>query len=241
MHARALRRSRVYRRPVEMIFWRYALGRGTYPATVQLRIPHAGNVDIQIRSHFDLLTVQEIFLWQCYPCDGDEAVILDLGANIGASMIYFLAGAPRARVVGVEPLDGNFAQARLNLDRYGDRAKLINAAVMNYDGSVELGVEDTGRYSGIGLSSERTEIVRCIDVNALIDETVQSYGRIDLMKVDVEGAEGPILRGVTEAGYAAIGRIAVEGEDIPYSRLEDVGFKHRKHASGVHWFGRKQT
>lgn len=237
MHFRALRRAFVYEHPVRTLLWRYILGRGRYPTTVRIH-SLGSNLDIGIRSHYDLLTVQEVFLWECYPCKGDERLILDLGANIGVSMLYFLSRAPNCEVIGVEPLQYNYTQAELNLEPYSDRVRMINAAVMNYSGTVDLGVEATGRYSGIAFTGGQVQTVECLHINSLVHEALATNSRINLVKVDVEGAEGPILRGLSDELFERIDALAIEGEDIPFERMVDLGFLHHRHASGVHWFQR---
>lgn len=238
MHLRALRRARVYQQPVRCLLWRYVLGHGSYPATVRLRTRPGVILDVGIRSHYDLLTVQEVFLWECYPCRGDERLVLDLGANIGISMLYFLTQASACQVIGVEPLERNSAQAAVNLAPYSHRSRVINAAVMDYDGAVDLGVEETGRYSGIAFNGGEVQTVKCVDINALVREALTASSRIDLVKIDVEGAEGAILRGLNDRLYEHIDAIAVEGEDVPFEHLANLGFQHSLHQSGVHWFSR---
>lgn len=239
LHYRSLLRACVvYRRPLDLLVRRYVCGGGAYPGVARLRAPGGTPLDIEIRSHYDVLTVQEIFVWRCYPCTGQERVIVDLGANIGVSMLYFLTHAPLAQVIGIEPMNGNAQSARRNLSKFTARSTLTEAAVMDYDGEVTFLTEPTGRYSGVARREGTPMTYHCVDINRLLDETAQRHGRIDLMKIDIEGAEGVVLSAMTDEAYSSIDRIAVEGDDFPLQRLAAAGFQHTVHRSGVHWFQR---
>ena len=115
---------------------------------------------------------------------------------------------------------------------------LLNCAAMDFTGEVVLNVEPSGRYSGIGLATGTPRSVRSLDINDIVSMTVEQHGQIDLLKVDVEGAEGPILRGITDSALGSVRHIAVEGRDIPIGRLIAAGFSSIRHRSGVYWFCR---
>ena len=60
--------------------------------------------------------------------------IVDLGANVGYTAAFLASRFPDARVCGVEMDPANAALARQNTRCYGDRVKIIEAAVWSYDG-----------------------------------------------------------------------------------------------------------
>lgn len=233
----SLARACVYINPVDSLFRRYVLGGGEYPATVGLRTP-AGVLRVRLRSTYDMLTVHEIFAWRCYPCTGNERVILDLGANIGISMLYFLSHAPDAFVIGVEPLGGNLATAEINLRSFHSRFELKSGAVMNYEGTVEFNVEETGRYSGLASRYGDRCIFHAFDIDELVSEVIERHGIIDLVKVDIEGAEGLVLQAISRKRYESIRGLAIEGDRIPWGLLAEMGYSCTSHMSGVHWFAR---
>ena len=238
-HYRSLGRLTSYVDPLDAFVRRYVLGRGDYPAMVRVRAPGRRTpVELVARSRFDMLTIHEIFVWRCYPAVHDARVVLDLGANAGISMAYFLAVAPRVRVIGVEPLTENSDQAADNLRQFSGRFDLRRAAVMDYEGTVELQVEPSGRYSGIDFRGGAPRTVACVDAERLVQELVDDAGCIDLLKIDIEGAERAVLERLSPQSLARVRTLAVEGEEIPFARLEVAGFAHRVHPSGVHWFSR---
>ena len=238
VHYLSLVRMRTYRHPWTDFVRRYLVDRGTYPAVVEVKDSAGQTCAINVRSRFDVLTIHEIFVWRCYPASGDERAIIDLGSNIGVSMAYFLANAPQATVYGVEPLEENLVLARANTEKYADRAQLVEAAVLDHAGTTSFSVEPTGRYSGVGLDLDETRTVPCIHINELVERVVSEHGQVDLIKVDIEGAEGTVLRAIDPAAFEKIGTIAIEGDEVPHDFLLERGYTHHLHESGVHWYDR---
>lgn len=112
--------------------------------------------------------------------------VVDLGANVGFASLYFLNAFPACRVTAIEPHPAHVAAIRRNL-RLNDlegRLVLHEAAAGNADGRARL----TDRGTGSQLDSAGEIDVPIIDVfGALGSEP------IDLMKIDIEGAEYAIL------------------------------------------------
>ncbi len=63
----------------------------------------------------------------------DPRVIIDLGANIGATMALLATTYPRARIIGVEPDPANAELCRENLGPWGNRCELVEAAAWTSD------------------------------------------------------------------------------------------------------------
>ncbi len=143
----------------------------------------------------DINVLQQVFLSGEYDCAGkepDPRFIVDCGANIGCASVYFLTRYSRARVVAIEADAGACDICRLNLAPFGPRAELIHGAI--WPKAEELVVER-------GQGGDRAEWVfsvrprrECeskeIDAVLLTDLVERSpEGRIDLLKIDIEGAE----------------------------------------------------
>src|SRR5271157_5580768 len=60
---------------------------------------------------------------------GSPRLMIDAGANIGMSSIYFLDRYPSLKVVAIEPDPETFEICRMNLAPYSDRVVLIKGAV----------------------------------------------------------------------------------------------------------------
>jgi FkbM family methyltransferase len=132
--------------------------------------------------------------------------IVDSGANIGQTVLYFSALVPNARVIAYEP--GAFARAWLAegvaANRFGNvsiEATGLGAAC----GFARLAAEGAADRHGSWNKVSSTE-GEPITIATLDDELVRlGIERLDLWKLDMEGYELQALRGA--AGALAAGRI----------------------------------
>lgn len=110
-------------------------------------------------------------------------LVLDCGANIGASALWFAETFPRARVVAVEPDPGNLALLR---DNAVERVEVIAGAVAGRPGEVAL--DDPGG-GGWAMRTRPGQGVRAWS----IDELVAGRGDPFLLKIDIEGFEADLF------------------------------------------------
>ncbi len=123
---------------------------------------------------------------------------IDVGANIG--WFTMLAAKRSARVVAIEPLPSIHAELDANVQRNGmqDRVRLVMAAASD---RVEVVHIHSGPAWNLGKSSmsQRRELGKPGEVAAapvsdlLLPEEV---AQVRLIKIDVEGAEDVVLRGL---------------------------------------------
>lgn len=138
------------------------------------------------------------------------AFIIDGGANIGAASLYLLNRYPTARVVAVEPDPANLELCRLNLAPYGDRVVLIHGAIWKSEGRLTL---ETGRQEWV--SSVRDDPSGSIEAFTMPSLIAKAGGRVDLLKLDIEGGESAIFGPNASEWLPSIRNIAIElhGED----------------------------
>lgn len=75
----------------------------------------------------------------------DLMTIVDCGANIGLASLWFLHHCPYCRVLAIEPEPRNAAMLRRNVAPYGDRVRVIEAAVWTERTGVRLHAPGRGR------------------------------------------------------------------------------------------------
>jgi FkbM family methyltransferase len=209
-HHRALRAAlHRYETPGRDL-WRYLSMRGTYPYRCRLHTP-GGEIVPLLHGPHDMVTVHEVFCSGSYPIDRQATVVVDFGANIGISALYFLTEAPRSRVHVFEGNPALIGRLRGNLTPFGDRVVVNDVAVSTYTGTTAFGVEETGRYGGI-VAPARTETIEvpCRSAAEVLEQVLRDEGRIDLLKIDVEGTEIEILRSIDPAVLDRVDAIAVE-------------------------------
>jgi FkbM family methyltransferase len=189
--------------------WRYLTGRGIYPASALVSTP-GGPRRVHMWTRHDLLTVNEIFFRKDYEVDGRELVIVDFGSNIGLSALYFLTHAPQAKLYLFEPVPFNVERLKAQLADFEHRYVLDQVAVGAIDGEVSFGLEESGRYGGIGKAVGRPVTVPCRSAETVLRQVIAENGRIDLLKIDVEGHEQIILECLSTEVLARIDRIYAE-------------------------------
>ena len=124
----------------------------------------------------------------------EAPVIFDCGANVGIASLYFKRRYPRARIHAFEADDRIAAVLADNLQRNGaPDVEVTRAAVWTYTGTVAFRAEgaDSGAIDSVAAATlpGLPHQVPCVRLRDLI-----AGEAIDLIKLDVEGAEGPLLR-----------------------------------------------
>ena len=166
----------------------------------------------------DLEVFHQIFVQQEYSCvtnSTDICAVLDLGANVGYSSAWFAAEFPDAVVVAVEPDPANAILARRNLLPFGNRVTVIEAAA--WTANVELVLDRSfrdGREWAVTVRHARAgELsgVKAFTIPSLMK--LSGISRIDILKMDVEGAEERLFRQGAEAWLPSVRNLLVELHD----------------------------
>ena len=207
---------------------RYLTGSGHYPYDIQVRTP-VGLASMRLYSHHDLLTVNEIFCREDYFADESLRHVVDVGSNIGISALYFLTRNHESTCVLYEPDPRNIEKLRHNLRGYESRYQLVQSAVSDQSGTVEFGVEPTGRYGGIALKTGRTITVSCLHVNEVLRNAFQTTDHIDVLKIDTEGVEIQTVNAIDATLLPSISAIYLEAR--PSRPLHPHLFKNRQYGS----------
>jgi len=126
-------------------------------------------------------------------------VVLDIGANVGYyTLIYAKLVGEGGKVFAFEPDPDNFALLEKNVEVNGYRnVVLIKKAVANKTGVVRLYLcEDNKGNHRICDAHDARE---SIEVEAIrLDDYFEAYdGKIDFIKIDIEGAEQEALLGAS--------------------------------------------
>jgi FkbM family methyltransferase len=209
--------------------------------TLQLRI-HGCPMPVHVRrGTSDVDLVQTVLRDEEYRLprlrDGfAPRTILDLGANIGLTTLYYAALFPEARIWSVEPSPANLPLLRQNTYPLHGRVTVVPCAVGEVDGDQTFYASDDPRNFGGG--SFKGNAGQTVGVPSPVRTlaTLAAQERIpqpDLIKLDVEGYEGPALRGAPPQLFAQahviIGELHDCGDD--WTVLDTLS---RTHRVGVH-------
>jgi FkbM family methyltransferase len=213
-----LRMARCLVRPADGLR-RYLFGRGAYPYACGVRTP-AGVVSPILYSHHDMWTLSEVFCREDYAVGADAQAVVDVGSNIGISALYFLTRNPTLRVWLYEPVPRNVDRLRWNLAAFAGRWEVHEVAVAKGSGKVSFGIEESGRYGGIGVPTEHSIEVDCLGVNDVLEHVLATVPVVDVLKVDTEGTELDIVRAIRPELLRRIRALYLEVERLPALELE---------------------
>lgn len=136
---------------------------------------------------------EEIFANRTYEfaTENPQPLILDLGANVGVSVLFFKRRYPEARVIAYEADPRVFDFLRRNVLAHQLKGvELHNSAVWTKRGEMRFESDgaDAGRL-GDGMGREGSIVVPTVP----IAEILRAHERIDFLKLDIEGAEDEVL------------------------------------------------
>lgn len=215
------------------IFLRKRKKRGT----IALRIPGVPHPLYLRAGTSDLYMFEEVFLQGEYAIRQqlDPKLILDVGANVGFASVWFANRYPNAKIIAVEPDASNVAMLRKNVAPYPS-VRVIEGAVWYESATVAL--DDQGDKSGIQ--------VRAGDggVRGMTIDEIAGTSRIDILKLDVEGAEKELFEH-DPTWLANVGILMIELHDrfkpgcskALYSALIRHDFRELRHQT-ANWYVR---
>ena len=186
------------------------------PAPVHLRVGGS-----------DTAAFRQVFIERQYrhpAVRSDLRTIIDCGANIGLTSLWFLNHCPSCRVLAIEPEPGNAAMLRRNVAAFGDRIRVLEAAVWTERTRVRLHAPGRGREWEHRVEPGSVGEVPTLLIEDLLDE--MGVETVDLLKIDVEGAEIPIFSAPTpwlrRVGTLLIELHGAEAERVVHAACEGV-------------------
>ena len=150
----------------------------------------------------DISTYQQVLVQRQYEFDKPAAprFIIDAGANIGLSAVYFANQFPLAKIVALEPEASNYRMLCENVVPY---PQVIPIRAALWRENMDLFLFDSGHGNHgfqVGANDAR-DLGRIGSVPGLtIDAILREAGeaQVDLLKVDIEGAEREVMEGSGE-------------------------------------------
>lgn len=162
--------------------------------------------------------VYEIFAEDAYAMDELLAglpaapVVLDIGAQIGAFSLALASASPSAKVFSYEasPFTAGYLQANVDRNGLSDRVKVHATALASAEG--EFTFMDSQSGSGLnGLTAPEGMGVEVTVPATTFDAAVAAAGgHVDLVKMDVEGAEYDIILPSSPASWASVQKVVME-------------------------------
>lgn len=166
----------------------------------ELQFPDARSFTFMYRELFE----EEIYRFKTQK---KSPFIIDCGANIGMSAIYFKSLFPEASLIAFEPERKIFSYLKNNLDAVGlHDVKLVNKAVWKEDTQLNFmneGADASRIASSAAGDDQHVYLVDAVRLSDYINTEV------DFLKLDIEGAELDVLREI-EPRLSYVERMFIE-------------------------------
>lgn len=165
-------------------------GSGRRRRTVRLK----GGTELTYRlNRGDVRAIAEVWMVGSYelPFELRARNIVDLGANIGAASVWLAGRYGASKLVAVEPVPENAELARLNLARLGIDAEVVTAAVGARQGFAHFELNSDSTWGRLGPDGIEVPMV----TPQLVVDRFPAAERVDLVKIDIEGAEQQLFEG----------------------------------------------
>ncbi|KJS35659.1 MAG: hypothetical protein VR70_15750 [Rhodospirillaceae bacterium BRH_c57] len=172
---------------------------------------------------------------------GPMRVIIDAGANVGSASLFFASNYPEASIKAFEADPTIAAVLARNMATFAPSVQVHNQALWIHDQGIHF--KTSGDDSGCADEGGNGPLMpsrRLRDVIAAVD------GPVDLLKLDVEGAEFALIEDCRPV-LAKVSRLIVEVHQLHanapgigrlLTTLEEVGFRYvLNRAEPAPWMG----
>jgi FkbM family methyltransferase len=151
---------------------------------------------------------------------------IDIGAFSGVYTLLACRANPQLRAVAIEPNPASMLKLRRNIEvnDLQSRVTLVDKALSNAPGRARLGIPATD-VTAASLLCEESEL-RTVEVEVTTGDEVVGDLPIDLVKIDVEGLEPEVLRGMSRTVAAHHPAIIAEClSSAALERLRDAAYE----------------
>ena len=171
--------------------------------------------------------INDIWIRNTYIPKGFEIretdIIIDIGAHIGVFAIFAAKKAGKGKVFAIEPFPENYSLLTENVKlNDADNVITLNAAVCGKPGKKSLFLSEESvchSFYKFQNQSERKLVVDGITLHGIMEKN--GLERVDLLKIDCEGAEYDILLNDKKA-LDKIDRITMEYHNIDGNSPEQL-------------------
>ena len=176
-----------------------------------------------------------------------KPVVIDIGANVGFFSLLAWYKLPTSKVIAFEPIARNFKLLKKNTEGITtNQLRANHAAVSDIVGEIVLRFNNQAITTSASLLTSSTgsteEVVRSTTLAAIFEEN--QLEKVDLLKMDCEGAEYSIVYNSPAALFEKINCIAMEthvgsapneNTHSMVAYLERLGFTVKREGKDLIW------
>ena len=212
-----LRRMRTFYRVTSLIeAVRLALAEGK-DREIQIHLlPSSRELVLRCASS-DIMCMEKVFIKKEYetPFPMDPLIIVDAGANIGMATLYFAQTYPKATIIAIEPEHSNFKILERNCAGLPNLI-LVEGALWSECRTLVIQDLRAEKWAFSVAESVKEPSVDSQQVKSVtVPGILRDYGieRIDILKLDIEGAERELFRTGAESWLGSVRQIVIELHD----------------------------
>lgn len=170
---------------------------------------------------------KEIFIEDFYKIDSivkcldEQPLIIDIGANRGLFCAMMLSKKPGSKIIAYEPLPENTVQfekfKKLNAEKTKNLQLLRQAVSGNSEKTIKIytGGADSGAIASIYQDFDsRNSVAIEVPATTLTDILQNAGALVDILKIDCEGAEYPILYNTAKETLQRVHTMLIEVHDL---------------------------
>jgi len=139
--------------------------------------------------------VNEIFIKKNYMfiSKTNAPLILDCGANIGLSAIFFKQIYPKSKIICFEPDPKIYELLKYNLNQFNyNDVQIFNSAVWVRDEKLIFETDKSWGGKIVSENNNKTITIDAINLNKYL------HDKVDFLKIDIEGAEYDVIMNCSE-------------------------------------------
>lgn len=205
----------------------------THPGVKTVRL-RGRSLQFRVRGAMDVWSIKETFLDRFYEKYGfsirPDWNIIDIGAGIGEYTVYAALAQPGINMFAFEPFSESFVLMQENLRLNAvTNAQVFNDAIGATTGELILDLAGGEPLQFQSYPDKAVHIEKGVSVGSisLVDALVRlGLKSCDLLKLDCEGAEYPILFGAPQSALERVQRIVMEYHDnlTSYTHIDLTNF-----------------
>ena len=164
-------------------------------------------------------------------------LIVDCGANVGYASVFFLGKYPTAHVIAIEPEPGNFKQLKRNTAPVGTRVTAIQSGIWSHPTGLTIRRGQFGDGRDWATQVVETPLGQVPDIQAVDVAGVlaaSGFSRINILKVDIEGAESVLFGRNAERWLDQVDNLVIElhraeCENILFEDIRGMNYTLSRH------------
>jgi FkbM family methyltransferase len=170
------------------------------------------------------LLFDEIFVADSYWFETDRTApfIIDCGSNIGMSILYFKFVYPDAEIIAFEPSEDAFARLAENIEINNLSGVQVHQVALAAGEGTAVFYYDPDNLGSLLMSTDPKRMAKARRMVETVRLSTYVTRSVDLLKIDVEGAELQILRELQSSGkLSSISEMVIEYHHHIDSSVDD--------------------